>query len=144
MRVDAGRRHGLQQSVGAQLMQADLHLNPLLDDAAKDGGKAEQQAHPLRERAAGAKALGLVRERPSRHTPHDHEGSAEDIRIKLACQHFRRGIAHPGERILGDTVSSLTRCGSAPGRLSRRINGPCHGGGTASSVKPKIVVSKPP
>jgi hypothetical protein len=42
-RVDARRRHCLQQGFRRQLMQANLHIHPLLNYSGEDGWKVEQQ-----------------------------------------------------------------------------------------------------
>jgi hypothetical protein len=59
-RIDAenldlpGLLEELQQAFGRQLMQADLHLHPLLDDCSENGRKPEQQLQPPGKGFAGA------------------------------------------------------------------------------------------
>jgi hypothetical protein len=53
-RVDARRRYCPQQGFGRQLMQPDLHLNPLVDYPGEDGRKVEQQLQLPDKGSAGA------------------------------------------------------------------------------------------
>jgi len=59
-RVDARRRYGPQQGFGRQLMQADLHVYPLVDYPGEDGRKVEQQLQLPDKGGAGAQTLDTM------------------------------------------------------------------------------------
>src|SRR6266478_9196687 len=59
-RVDARRRYCPQQGFGRQLMQADLHIYPLVDYPGEDGRKVEQQLQLSDKGSAGAQTLDIM------------------------------------------------------------------------------------
>ena len=115
------------RALGRQLMQAGLHLHPLLDDCIEDGRKPEQQLQLLRQGAAGAKTLDGVTQRLSRHARHHHEGPAKDGRVALGHHHARCRKTHVGKCILHDGFELDPRgigvCVAEP-----QDQGPCQGG----------------